>query len=251
MQRMRSLFARAGLPLVLMVGLGAEVSAELIQSPGGRAYPDLAGAITGTQQYTYHPSTQTGTLQVTNTPFLLTMGPSTANEVVVQPNSDGMRSQVINLKLDPNGRLVSDPGNSYSLYGTVVVDGKTFQGLLLQATPTAFGAKTGAPASFNLDLKVTGGELARTFGPSVYMEFHSGGESTFDGSFARSFTTKIDSSNTLGYQSPVPTTVPEPTTFVVLLAGGFWLIVYRHRHRRRFSSVVHDHHPAADELSVL
>jgi hypothetical protein len=245
MQRMRCLFARAGLLVVLTVVLGTEVSAELIQSPGGRAYPDLAGAITGTQQYTYHPSTQTGTLQVTNTPFLLTTGPSTANEVVVQPNADGMRSQVLNLKLDPNGRLVSDPGNSYSLYGTVVVDGKTFQGLLLQATPTAFGAQSGATASFNLDLKVTGGELARTFGPSVYMEFHSGGDSTFDGSFARSFTTKIDSSNTLGYKSPVPAPVPEPTTLVVLLAGGVWLAVFHRRRRLRRAS--NDSYHSADE----
>lgn len=251
MQRMRCLFVRAALLFVLLVGVGAEVSAELIQSPGGRAYPDLAGAITGTQQYTYHPSTQTGTLQVTNTPFLLTTGPSTANEVVVQPNADGMRSQVLNLKLDPNGRLVSDPSNSYSLYGTVVVDGKTFQGLLLQATPTAFGAQSGAgaPASFNLDLKVTGGELARTFGPSVYMEFHSGGDSTFDGSFSRSFTTKIDSSNTLGYKSPVPTVVPEPTTLVVLLAGGVWLVMLRRRRRLTLASP--DPDSAADESSIL
>ena len=231
MHRMRCLFVRASLFFALMVGLAVDVAAELIQSPGGRAYPDLAGAISGTQHYDYNPLTQTGTLQVINTPFLLTTGPSVANEMAVQPNVDGMRTQVLNLKLDPNGRLLSDPGNSYSLYGTVVLNGRTFQGLLLQATPTAFGAQSGASASFNLDLKVTGGELARTFGPSVYMEFHAGGESTFDGNFARSFTTKIDSSNTLGYKSSAPTLVPEPTTLVVILVGGVWLAVSRRRRR--------------------
>src|SRR5712671_631066 len=141
MHRTRNLIARAGLTLVLSLIVGYPVSAELIHAPGGRAYPDLAGAITGSQSYTYHPATQTGTFQVTNTPFLLTTGPSATSEAVVQPNPDGIRNQVVNLTLDQNGHLVSDPNNSYSLYGTVVLGGKTFQGLLLQATPTAFGAQ--------------------------------------------------------------------------------------------------------------
>jgi len=233
MQRMRCFFARTGLIGCCFLALGMNVRGELIQSPGGRAYPDLAGALTGTQSYTFHPSTQTGTLQVTNTPFLLSTGPTPAHEVVVQPNADGMRTQVVNLKLDPNGRLVSDPSNSYSLYGTVVVDGKTFQGLLLQATPTAFGAQPGTNSAFNLDLKVTGGELATTFGPSVYMEFRSGGESTFDGNFTRNFTTKVDSSKTLGYRSPIPAPVPEPTTLVILLTGGLGVALHQRRRWHR------------------
>src|SRR5262249_60605144 len=112
-----------------------------------------------------------------------------------------------------------------ALYGTVVLGGKTFQGLLLQATPTAFGAQAGSPAVFNLDLKVTGGELAEAFGPAVYMEFQSAVDTTFDGNFAQSFRTTINSSNTLGYQSPVPAPVPEPSTLFVLLAGGVGLVV--------------------------
>src|SRR4051794_36602905 len=117
MHRTRYLFAKAGLTLVLSLIVGSPLSAELIHAPGGRAYPDLAGAITGSQSYTYHPASQTGTFQASNTPFLLTTGPSASNEVVVQPNPDGIRNQVVNLKLDQSGQLVSDPSNSYSLYG--------------------------------------------------------------------------------------------------------------------------------------
>lgn len=234
MHRMRCFIAKAGLLLLAAVIVAAPVSAELIQAPGGRAYPDIAGAITGTQSYTFDPATQTGTFQATNTPFLLTTGPAEANESIVQPGSDGTRSQVLNVTLDQSGRLVSDPHNSYSLYGTVVVGGKTYNGLLLQATPTAFGAQAGASASFNLDLKVTGGVLAPTFGPTAYMEVHSAVGSSFDGSFAKSFSTQIDSSNTLGYQSPIPAIVPEPQTIVVLLVGGAWLIA--HHRRRRFGA---------------
>jgi hypothetical protein len=230
MHRMRSLIVQAC--LVLFLGATAvPVSAELIQAPGGRAYPDLAGAITGTQRYTFDPSTGTGTFRASNTPFLLSTGPSSSNEAIVQPNSNGMRSQVLNLTLDQKGRLVSDPHNSYSLYGTVVMGGKTFHGLLLQAEPTSFGAQSGSTSSFNLDLKVTGGQLAQTFGPSVYVEFRSGADTTFDGSFAKSFRSTIDSSNTLGYRSPLPAPVPEPRTIVVLLAGGAWFFV---RRKRRF-----------------
>src|SRR4051812_24132550 len=119
MHRMRNLAGKAGLTLVLSLIAGSPALAELIHAPGGRAYPDLAGAITGSQSYTYHPATQTGTFQINNTPFLLTTGPSASGESVVQPNPDGNRNQVVNLTLDQNGRLVSNPNNSYALYGTV------------------------------------------------------------------------------------------------------------------------------------
>lgn len=230
MHRMRCFVARAGLYLTLtLLVLGAPASAELIQSPGGRAYPDLAGSITGSQAYTFNAATQTGTFQASNTPFLLSTGPSAANETVVEPNDDGTRVQELNLTLDQNGRLVSDPNNTYSLYGTVVLGGKTFHGLLLQATPTAFGSQGGSAAAFNLDLKVTGGQLAQTFGPDLYMELRPALGSGFDGSFNKSFQTTIDYSNTLGYRAPAAATVPEPTTLVVLLAGGAWFWLARRR----------------------
>jgi hypothetical protein len=231
MHRMRCFVARAGLPFLIfaLLAAGAPASAELIQSPGGRAYPDLAGSITGSQAYTYNAVTQTGTFQATNTPFLLSTGPTASHEAIVEPNADGTRTQELNLKLDQNGRLVSDPKNSYSLYGTVVLGGKTFQGLLLQATPTSFGSQGGTGAAFNLDLKVTGGQLAQTFGPDLYMELRPSLGSGFDGSFDKSFQTTIDYSNTLGYRAPAATAVPEPTTLVVLLAGGAWIWLARRR----------------------
>src|SRR3954454_22087702 len=104
MHRTRYFFAKAGLTLAVALIAGSPLSAELIHAPGGRAYPDLAGAITGSQSYTYHPATQKGTFQASNTPFLLTTGPSASNEVVVHPTSDGIRPQVVNLKLDQNGQ---------------------------------------------------------------------------------------------------------------------------------------------------
>src|SRR5690242_1048809 len=109
MHRMRNLAGKAGLTFLVSLIAASPVCAELIHAPGGRAYPDLAGAITGSQSYTYHPATQTGTFQVSNTPFLLSTGPSAANEAVVQPNPDGIRNQVVNLTLDQSGQLVSDP----------------------------------------------------------------------------------------------------------------------------------------------
>ncbi len=94
MQRMCSLFARAGLPLFLVVGLGDEVSAELIQSPG---------AVTPTWRSNHgHAAVHLSSVDANRHPAdppqhavpVVEAGPSTANEVAVQPNSDGMRSQV-------------------------------------------------------------------------------------------------------------------------------------------------------------
>jgi hypothetical protein len=134
------------------------------------------------------------------------------------------------MTLDQNGNLVGGANNTYSLYGSVVVGGQTYNGLLLQGTPTSFGAQAGNSPAFNLDLKITGGMLASTFGPEAYMEIHPTLSSSFDGNFAKNFATAIESSNTLGFNSVLPPAIPEPSTLLVLLAcaGG---IVY-HRLRR-------------------
>ncbi len=146
MPRMRRNTAQAGLPLALtlMVVLAVPASAELIQPPGGRTYPDIAASITGTQSYTYDPATGTGTFEVNNTPFLIKTGPGNGDEADVRPDSDGVQAQAINLTLDQNGNLVGGANNTYSLYGRVVVGGQTFNGLLLQGTPTSFGVQAGA-----------------------------------------------------------------------------------------------------------
>jgi hypothetical protein len=64
------------------------------------------------------------------------------------------------------------------------------------------------------------------------MEFQSAGDGAFDGSFSRSFSGKIDSSNVLGYRSPVPSVVPEPTVLVIFVVGGAGLALRRWRRRR-------------------
>lgn len=141
MHRMRSLIAKAGVTLACVLALASRAPAELIRHKAVRAYPDIAADINGVQTYTYNPVTETGTFQVTNTPYLLALDPSMAGELQIEPNDDGTRRQVVSLMLDRNGHLVDNPENSYALYGTVVLGGQTFSGLLLEGKPTAFGCR--------------------------------------------------------------------------------------------------------------
>jgi hypothetical protein len=236
MHRMRDLIAKAGLILACALAFGTQAPAELIRPKAGRAYPDIAADINGVQTYTYNPATQTGTFQVTNTPYLLAQGPSNSGESQIQPNDDGTRRQVVSLRLDRNGQLIDDPANTYALYGTVVLGGQTFSGLLLEGKPTAFGAV--APTSesvgksgkdvFDLSMKITGGSLADRFGPDLYMRIIPKAD-TFDGQFTRDFSGSAAKSNTRGYHAP--SIVPEPSSFVILLACGAGLALWRRRSR--------------------
>jgi hypothetical protein len=238
MHRMRGLVAKVGLTLACAIVLGTQAPAELIRPKAGRAYPDIAADINGVQTYTYDPSTQTGTFQVTNTPYLLAQGPANSGDSQIQPNDDGTRRQVVSLILDRNGRLIDDPANSYALYGTVVLGGQTFRGLLLQGKPTAFGAvapdsssaTVGTPGKdvFDLNMKITGGALADRFGPDLYMRIVPKAD-TFDGQFTRDFSGSAAKSNTRGYHAP--SVVPEPSTFLILLACGGGFAIWRHRVR--------------------
>jgi hypothetical protein len=236
MHRMRGHIATAGACLVCALILGKTAPAELIRPQAGRAYPDIAANIDGVQKYTYDPTTQTGTFELTNTPYLLATGPSDAGEAPIQPNDDGTRRQVVSLTLDRNGQLVPGADNSYALYGTVVVNGRTFRGLLLEGRPTAFGAK--APNSetaessgkdvFDLSMKITGGALADRFGPDLYMRIIPKAD-TFDGQFTRDFSGRSAMSNTRGYHAP--SAVPEPSSFLILLAVAFVVVLWRRRRR--------------------
>jgi hypothetical protein len=234
MHRMRGLVAKAGLTLACAIAFATTAPAELIRPKQGRAYPDIAADINGVQTYTYNPATETGTFEVTNTPYLLTLGPSTAGESQIQPNDDGTRRQVVSLMLDRDGRLIDHPENTYALYGTVVVEGQTFSGLLLKGKPTAFGARitdaeaVGNPDKdvFDLNMKITGGALADRFGPDLYMRIIPKAD-TFDGQFTRDFSGSAAQSNTRGYQPP--STVPEPSSFYLLLICGAGLVFWRRR----------------------
>ena len=226
MHRMRHLVTRAGLTIVFAIFYGVHTSADVIQTPGGRTYPEIVGGIDGTQSYVYNPGSQTGTFQVTTTPFLLKTGSSASDDVNVSPNGDGHRSQILNLKLDQTGRLVTSPDNSYALYGSVSIGGQVYTGLLLRATPTAFGTSGGTSSGFNLDLKVTGGALAAKFGPDLFMSVLSTAGTTFDGSFVKNFSVGIDVVKARALNPPPPP-IPEPTTLMVLLACGAGLLVRR------------------------
>jgi hypothetical protein len=245
---MRNNFAKVGATLTCCLGLalvpGGRAPAELIRPKAVRAYPDIAADINGVQTYTYDPSTQTGTFHVKNTPYLLTLSSSKAGETQIRPNADGTRRQVVSLTLDRNGHLVDAPENTYALYGTVVLGGQTFTGLLLEGKPTAFGAQateagTGpgsTPAGqrgkdvFDLSMKITGGVLAGRFGQDLYMRISPKAD-TFDGQFTRDFSGSAAKSNTRGERGS--RNVPEPSTLLVMLAGGAGLALWSYRRRSR------------------
>ncbi len=242
MQRMcvRRSIAMVGAILVGALVMGTTVSAELIRPRAGRAYPDIAADINGVQTYTFNPTTRTGTFQVLNTPYLIALGPTNQGGTQIQPNGDGTRRQEVNLTLDGNGRLIDTPENHYALYGTVVLGGQRFSGLLLKGKPTAFGARvlrtpTELAAAgvanpgrdvFDLSMKITGGALADQFGSELYMRIAPKND-TFDGQFNRDFSGRAARSNTRGYHAP--RAVPEPSTLLLLLVCGLLLVLWRCR----------------------
>jgi hypothetical protein len=227
----------SGLVASLTFALSAPASADLIMPDPARAYPDVAADVNGVVNYTYDPSTQTGDFHVTNTPYLLAGGPTTDAEFNVMPNSNGIRQQIVNIALDQNGNFVSNPGNSYELWGTVTAGGQTYSGLLLKGVPTAFGSQyrppTGSQGSaiFDMNINVTGGALASAFGRDVYMSIQPELQISFDGNFNKNFSAAKATSNTRAYHAPLPFPAPEPTTMAILLAGGTFGILYRARKR--------------------
>ena len=237
MHRMRPLVVTAGTCLALALVFGPASRADLIRPDAGRSFPDIAADINGTMTYTYDPATQTGHYHVTNTPYLLALGPTLADESNITPTSTGVRSQVVDLTVDSSGHLVNSASNSYSLYGEVTVGQQVYSGLLLKGTPTSFGSQDLGVLGirgediFDLNLKITGGLLAQAYGPDAYMRISPEVESTFNGSFTTNFSGDKAQSNTRAYNSPNPKAVPEPSALVVLLACGSAGLLYRTRRR--------------------
>ena len=173
MQRMRSVIVKLGLvPVFLIVtGIWWPARGDLIRSRTSRSYPDIAGDLVGSQTYTFDPASKTGTFQVDKLPPVHRAGPDGSDVVNVTPNQDGTLSQKVQLTLDQNGRLVENADNQFQLYGTVVIGDQVYRGLLLEGKPTAFGAQAEARRSltganvFDLNMKITGGQLARPSGP--------------------------------------------------------------------------------------
>lgn len=236
MHRMCHFVVLTGLALASTTLFAQQASAGLIRPGAGRVYPDIAADINGTVRYTYNSSSQTGIFNVTNTPYLIAGGPNANQEFIIQPNSDGVRRQVLTVALDSNGNIrANDPANNYELWGTINSGGQTFSGLLLRGRPTLFGSQdldpVGIPSSdvFDAALTITGGELSRYFGTDNYIRISPELESTFVGVFDRDFSGVKATSNIRTYDAPFPFPIPEPTTVLLLLAGGAGLIG---RHRR-------------------
>jgi hypothetical protein len=233
MHRMRCLVAKVGLMAVIgPMLMCVPASAELIRPSASQSFPDLSGDIVGTQTYTYSPSSGTGVFQVHSAPSLLAMGPQQSSETYVEDLPDQPRSQSLAVTLDPTGHLVSSAANTYSLYGTVTVNGQTLAGLLLQGTPTAFGFAPPDPSTptmsvYDVNIALTGGLLKPAYGPDAYMRVISETNSTFDGTFTRNFSGLKTLTNVRSYETPPVTPIPEPSTFAVLLACGGAGLLYR------------------------
>lgn len=235
MQRMRGGFLRPVLVLLagFLAGTCLSARGDLIRPRTARTYPDVAGDFVGSQTYTYDPASKTGTFQVVNAPQLITLGPKSENTVTVTPSQDGTLSQRLRLTLDQHGKLVETPDNRFELIGTVVIDNREYRGVLLEGKPTAFGARPqhGALVSsadvFDLNMKITGGKLAHTFGDEAYFRIMPQSGSTFQGSFAASFSGEKPMTSLRALQGRLPAPIPEPSPLAVLLTAGMGLAAFR------------------------
>jgi hypothetical protein len=256
MQRMRSVIARAGLVASLFFVSGAwlPARADLIRPKPGRTFPDIAGDIVGSQTYTYDPTTQTGTFALINAPHLISLGPSDQDLVPMQPEKDGTLTQSLKMKLDGAGHLVDSPANRFEIRGIVVIGNRTYEGLLLEGKPTAFGvggpdtSTSSSPDVFDLNMEITGGELKEKFGNQAYLRITPQAHSTFQGQFTADFSGEKPLTN-LRALNRLATSVPESAPLIAFLTGAAGLLAYRmHRYlarpaRRRF-------HPGSRETSL-
>jgi hypothetical protein len=235
MQRMRSVFVKLclGSVIVSLTASWCPTRGDLIRPRTARTYPDIAGDIVGTQTYTFDPTSRTGTFQVVNSPQFIALGPKGNDILSVTPNQDGTLTQTLQLKLDQNGKLVENPDNRFQLYGTVVIGNHVYRGLLLEGTPTAFGAQMLKSPSFSgedvfdLNMKITGGKLADAFGSEAYFRVVPQSNSTFQGSFATSFSGARPLTNLRALQGRLPAAIPEPSPLAILLAAGAGIIARR------------------------
>lgn len=241
MQRMRGLSARLGLLVfTTVISRGwSPACGDLIRSSPARSFPDIAGDIAGAQTYTYDPSTQTGTFEFVNAPHLISLGPTVQDMFRMLPDQDGTLSQSLQMKLDRNGRLVDSPENRFQIRGSVLIGDRVYHGLLLEGRPTDFGAevpgaKTKTPEVFDLNIKITNGELAKKFGPEAYLRIVPQTGSTFQGQFTADFASARPLTNLRANRRKLPAPVPEPTAIVTLLTFGAGAVAYRaRRHWKR------------------
>jgi hypothetical protein len=239
MQRMCGVSARIGL-LVFLTGVASGWSTacgDLIRSSPARTFPDIAGDIAGAQTYTYDRASQTGIFEFVNAPHLISLGPAVQDMFPMLPDQDGTLSQSLQMKLDRNGRLVDSPENRFQIRGSVLIGDRVYHGLLLEGRPTDFGAevqetkaaRNKSPEVFDLNMKITGGELAKKFGPEAYLRIVPQTNSTFHGQFTADFSSARPLSTLRANRRKLPASVPEPTVIVTFLTFGAGVLGYRAR----------------------
>lgn len=235
MQRMRSVFARMGLLSTLLIAAASQPAAraDLIRAAPGRSFPDIAGDIGGSQTYVYDPATQTGTFALINAPHLISLGPSVKDLVPMQPDRHGTLTQTLELKLDRCGRLIQSPLNRFEIFGTVTINDKVYEGLLLRGRPTAFGlAERGRaaekdPEVFGLNVEIDGGQLREAFGPEAYLRIIPQANSTFRGEFTCDFSAEKPLTNLLALDHQLSASWMGPISMIAAVAGGAGLLTWR------------------------
>lgn len=240
LHRMRCHLTTVGLVLTL-AAFGPDTAArgDLLRPGATQSFPDIAGNINGQLNYHYDGATGLGALEVNNAPSILAVGPAQSNEVYVNDLPGQARSESLQVMLDGAGRFQSgNPGNSFSMYGSVTVNGQTYSGLLLQGTPTAFGYANpgGMPqgtAAYDVNVNLTGGLLKEVYGPDAYIRIAPEIGSTFNGIFSSDFEGKKVWTNVRAYNAPTAAPIPEPSTFAIVFALGGGAALFHHRRGRR------------------
>jgi hypothetical protein len=230
--------------LVVLAHAWSNARGDLIRSAPGRSFPDIAGDIVGAQTYIYDALTGTGMFEVVNAPHLISLGPSLQDMVHMLPDANGTLSQLLKMKLDRHGRLVPSPENTFQIRGKVVIGKKTYEGLLLDGKPTAFGAlvqetpqaRNKNPELFDLNVEIKGGWLAEAFGKEAYLRIVPQAGSTFSGEFTVDFTSERPLTNLRSTRGKLPATVPEPTILIAVLTFGAGALAVRVRRSFRRQS---------------
>jgi hypothetical protein len=235
MHRMHRYVAVIGLVVGAIALSGSTAEANLIRTGQDKVfrYPDLASfSFPGRIEYDFDEGAERGLLTITSTPLLFGFTEEESNLDISDPDG-GARQQTLKLVLDRDGNVLDDPANTFTLDGKVTAGGKTYNGPLLVGTPKKFGWSDGADGmdAFDLDIDITGGQMADLYGDTAYMEITSNIESTFAGSFANDFSGLKTFTNVRSYSPGEGYPIPEPTTIVVLLSGGAGLLYRRLRPR--------------------
>ena len=225
--------------LLLFLVCPLTASASLILPDPAGSYPDLSAGLHGSVDYTFDPAASTGLLDIESAPYMFSLGDDPSQKFPVSADSNGDLSESLQLTLNSQGDIVTtsagEPLNgSYNVYGSVTVNGQTYDGLLISGTPVAFGSQDlgsigiNGTDIFDFDIKITGGLLASFFSASDYLRMQPLVDSTFAGQFDQSFTGGVSH----GYLNN-SYAVPEPATWIVLATGTTALAWGRARSGRK------------------